>query len=301
MKKKTSALIVFLCFFVAACSLMKVGKLESNGKTSKVCGIPFYCKVNKYYHVTRYQQTIYLVSFQYRKTGDKEWQRETRKMDESQLILVKDWFSELPKTIDSSLIENKLSSFNKIAPTPTNPFPCELVANIVETRLELDTSKIYYLNQRMPLIGSSTLETELNPDGTLSKAKSTVESQTLAKVLEFATAAIPFKEFLSMKLKIPPVGRGTAVEFEINLNIESKIFLYTLSTALTEKEAEKPSDILKIKLELKCDNNGNCFPARDDISFEKKEIKPDTEKKEDKTEKKAIEFSGQIALPSEKK
>jgi hypothetical protein len=308
MKKKTLGLIVFLCFFVSACSLLRVQKFE-DGKTTKVCGIPFYCKVNNYYHVTRYLQTVYSVSFQYKKTGDKEWKRETRKLGESQLISVKEWFTKLSKNIDETKLENDLAQFRTNEFNEKNIkelFPCELVANTIETRLELDTSKIYYINQTMPLIGSSSLETELNPDGTLAKAKSTADSQTLAKVLDFAAAAIPFKEFLSMKWGITPDKGPSAGEFEINLSIEAKMFLYTLTEKVKTKDlgvgkVDTPPDV-PVKLDLTCDNSGNCWPKEDKkISFEKKEIKPDAEKKDEKPEKKTIELSGQIALPSEKK
>jgi hypothetical protein len=63
------------------------------------------------------------------------------------------------------------------------------VANTAAPEMLADYSRVYYFNARRPWIGSSQLDVELNPDGTLAKGSAQAQSQTLQAFLNFVPTA----------------------------------------------------------------------------------------------------------------
>jgi hypothetical protein len=166
----------------------------------------------------------------------------------------------------------------------------------------IDYSKKYYVNAKMPWLGTSSLNQKLNTNGTLSESTITTDSQ----IDEFAGVIVSLASPISniRIAEIAKLGREEEIENSIKngdfdflkpilnatttkykLETKEKGYVYTFTKQF---EIEKINDASKpINFDIK---NGN-FKR---ISW------PTTTKKEEKSKKPTINISGSVELPEEK-
>jgi hypothetical protein len=163
----------------------------------------------------------------------------------------------------------------------------QLFSNASETKMVIDWNHIYYINYKVPVVGSSSLNAEFNSDGTLTKAVGETEEKTFEAVVGAISTLLPVKEYLTKKWVPGENKRISGKEMAIALEIEKKVCKYTLTKVHQEWAMGYPA----------------ICPADNSASRILEIVDATTAKKDEKKEatKNAIEFSGQVKLPAEEK
>jgi hypothetical protein len=196
---------------LAACAdVVHVTRKEtaSLGNETKMDGLPFYIKVERFQQSTVYIKTWLRVTLTVQKQlrdkqgggsapagGPKDVYQKDIAQDYAELARIK----EAILKADSSSADDALAVIAQFTQmkgiTSDTDIAPIMTKNALDSVWIVDQSHTYYLNAPFPWFGTGNLTQELNPDGTLSKASSNPES----KVAEGISTLLPLKEFLSGK------------------------------------------------------------------------------------------------------
>ena len=149
----------------------------------------------------------------------------------------------------------------------------------------MDYSQQFYLNARASIFGSSTLSGELNADGSLSKASTTVTPGAT----EAISTLLPLKEVLSSTLGVAAAAKKVCKEKgQVKLSMEEVGTIYVF-TEIYAKDPRIPEGCVNA---VKC----NLNPIKYDINqpFTTKTM-GGAAKEEDSKNK--IKLSGEVSLP----
>lgn len=178
-------------------------------------------------------------------------------------------------------LDAETPAVNRDAP----PVAAQLTANSVDAVVVVDYGRTYYLNSPLPWFGTGKLTSELNADGTLSKASSEADT----KMAEALSTLLPIKEFLTAELIKPAAAPGAAASvfapFYFTLQVKSSGYRYTY---VAEHETDP------------CPKVASCIlPALPSTHprFTRTSLDEPAEKPKD--DGKAIAFSGSVKLPKE--
>lgn len=194
---------------LAGCSVVSVSQKEaSDGNSTKVDGIPFYVKVEKFKKTTTYTETWLRATLTVQvKAIDTKDNKESIVDAGKQPYIV-----DIPKGPNTALAEIKtkildsdtasagaakevIDAFVKLELYDHKTAVPEAVANVVTSEWVVDRNKTYYLNAPLPWFGAASLTQKLASDGTLTEMTSAPDT----KLAEGLATLIPFKEFLSGK------------------------------------------------------------------------------------------------------
>lgn len=172
----------------------------------------------------------------------------------------------------------------------------------------IDYSTKYYVNAKMPWLGTSSLNQKLNTNGTLSESTITTDSQIDEVAGVIASLATPISN-----IRIAEIGKEIAEfgsEEEIEKAIKNKDFDFDFLKSI--------SSVATIKYKLETKEKGYVYIFMehfeiDEINDVSKPIDfdiingnfkrvswPITSKKEEKSKKPTINISGSVELPEEK-
>jgi hypothetical protein len=317
MKKLVVLLIlVFLLFITSGCSRksgfsVTVEPLADAPQKMAVDGIPFYKKIPIFVQTSIYLDPFYEIKlFVDEGTVDRE---NKPSLLPAAVSLIAE--SDLPqcsvfanKVKSLSDINSVIQKFMEIVPSTyqvrgvnyfednnENPNLPKLFSNHADAKMVVDWKNLYYINYKVPVVGTSSLKADLGPDGTLTKAEGETTDRTVETILGAVSSFLPIKELLTTALT-PAILKGEAGEKEhrretevkpvtISIEIEKKVCIYTLTKIhrdwkdgypailLSDVSANRVLDVIDLAPIPKNGNNG--------------------------APKNALEFSGQITLPAE--
>lgn len=195
------------------------------------------------------------------------------------------------------------SAFLSLSKLPLTPYDLEpeLYSNQVVETTAVDYDRVLFLNAPVPWFGESKLTSELNADGTLSKASTEVTSEpgdalsTLLPIKEFLTAELidddasaEEVEAATLDSDVDTVGPATkAISFE--LSVEEQGFLYVFSLTHAVPPLESSGD---------CPAGSVCKLQPIPFDLERgKYVQSPLGTAPPKKPSNGISFSGQIVLP----
>ncbi len=189
---------------------------------SRVPGIPFFAKKPRWRQETEFRRTALIVTPSLSYAGrDPAVKPAQIKLDKRAVANTPDNRQALTAIAGrafSTADEGKAELEKLLAQLDKQAFDGEpeVSANRILVDMVLDTSRIYYLNSSVPLVGSATTSFELSSDQTLTKGSATVEDKTLSTIL----SALPLKELVAKGLGIQNVDAAPS-DWVVELAVEA--------------------------------------------------------------------------------
>ncbi len=271
--------VVFCCFLLAGCSVLRISQSESNQEKAKdVAGVPFYSRAGACKSETVWLQPVYVlrlvkVTTQNAKEtleefGSAAFSREgLRSSDVSKAL--KDLRKELENGSEEGTIRKKWGEIMKEAASRSpdrnlKAGDVSLVSNTNSLEAYVDYSTKYYYNVRRPLVGSAKAEFKLNTDGTLGEGKGEVESKTVETFLSL----FALKEIIE---KAAGVSALAVAAPTYRLIMDTKVFRiswYTYSPIPASRGVPCPAPTAEPIFSESCPGGYNC--KRDEAKPEDK-------------------------------
>jgi hypothetical protein len=281
-----SALMVLV---LSACGVaLQVSHHPQGGQSEELPGVPFYTKAATCQQETIWLEQVYKLSL----TGTKNAEKPVEVISLTNEVSVFDArqsadFGKLVRAVSQNNASEAVAAFNSL---PARKLPIKdslleteklvMLSNQSKPFIFVDYTDAHFFNSKVPVIGSTSPEINLNEDLTLAKASVKVENEALKTILE----ALPIKEVLGAVAGVPvekKVGAPPAV-IQLKLAMEQKVYKYVIST-VGEKVAKLPC--------------GNPGPPMVDIrkgNFEFNLVEAGAAKEK---EGNVVKFSGSVNLP----
>ena len=159
-----------------------------------------------------------------------------------------------------------------------------LVSNTNTAFRYVDYSTPYYFNAERAIVGSTTATAELNGEGLLSKASTTVEDNTLSTILEL----MPIRDVLTHVFTPGSTSESNRPpRFEYQITLESVPILHTLTEEIAPATGPCPSGLAAIPV-----NRANS------VSYSR--VSPSSAQGDKPPASNAITVTGQLTLPPAK-
>jgi len=322
---KTPPIFINFVLIVLLSSCARVMTVKEGEK--RVAGIPFYAHKQVIEQQTKYLYTWEEVTL-IRKTGGEKLEitpiiqkRIVSGQDLSSLEMKVENLNDPKKTErDISNVIAEIKKLSMVTLESTSISSTNVISNSWETKLVVDYATKYYINSKLPWLGSSTVTQKLAANGTLSEATANVDSQ----IDEIATAVAGVATPIS-SVKI------AKIESEIDLSAEQELSTIELfgevDPEIVDKQKLNFADMLnelknsKVTYELKVEEKGYVYTfscihedsqdgtneANTPIAFDltsgnfTRTNWPLTNNSATKEDKPTINVSGSIQLPEEKK
>jgi hypothetical protein len=308
MKLKVASVLLLALLCACASTLSVHRETTDSGKTEGVDGIPFYIQKAHCVHETVWLETQYqlkLTKFA-AETADEgtktpakppkklgEWEKliseatmHTSDFDSLRSLIGREDATD-SKDLERLLVKLPVYDFKKVLDDKDHgPM---LVSNTNKPQVYVDYSTTYFLNSKRPWIGTSSVNAETRPDGTLGKGTAETKDETITTLL----ASVPLKEALTKWLKLDsamyrpmglPASQKSPVRYE--LSIEPIQYLHTLS-AITADIA--PSCKVCKRFEFTQNNI-------DTLNYTRTKLSGGGAKAPDKDDS-SIKVTGEITLP----
>lgn len=229
---------------IVGCTGVDVTQGTGNNATP-LAGVPFRIKVPVWIQETKVTETQWLVQFMLDDANPK-----------TPIVTIPATGALLLRCVDHDLLRNtldtmiatasteapakalveRLAQLQTLEATPAAKAACrQVVTNVAKQEMRVSNEQ-FFINHRIPLFGSATGAYELNVDGTLSKASTTVTDETAKTLLglfpikeklvrRWGTAADP-NEITASGTR-PPVSSLT-----VTVSLTPRVQLYTLKRTL---------------------------------------------------------------------
>jgi hypothetical protein len=306
-----SAVIVSIFVTPGCADAIHVYK-EKKAKDAKQAGVPFYIKVERHRQKTIYERYWYDVALSVSRIKVVRVKQELKTLEKKNTYRRRVAMNENNESLLDRLrgaISHKSPSYQEVMeafdalinlsqsalakPTIND---VQLTENTVEAVAVVDYDTTYYLNGPLPWFGTGTVLSELNADGTLSKASATSDT----KLAELIPSVLPIKESFSAEEKVdelttseqmPPIVLTPEAAADFRKVVDDTIhFEFTIEESgyryifrqTTEGAAAPPTPILF---------------ALDTGNFVREPINAATARNDDKDNR--VDFSGTVKLPKQ--
>ena len=321
MKKLALLFIVFFSVILSSC----VSTMTITNDSGKVKGIPFYTPKAVVKQETKYLYNWDVISLIKEEKKDKI----TSTPILTKRILKGQDLSQLERSLESLNnsknikhdLENVINEIKKlnVASLQSKDIKTDNVIDNKWTRqTEVNYSTKYYINSKLPWFGSSTLSQKLAPDGTLSEATGTSDSQIDELLTSIVGLAAPISSVKVAKIE-NEVTPQVSEEMELLKSYNESNFKNLDKSVLPNMLSDLRKEIITYKLKIEEEGFIYTFTKIHEINDSNIADKPivfdlydgnytrsnwstkekeETKEKED--EKPTINVSGNIQLPSDK-